>query len=177
MVGSFLSINDMVAQARAPLRGTRGGAGKRCCSERRQTLLGGGAGACRGATGACLRLGRMGKRRLGWVAGPDGVRARQASGSIAQRADLRPSASPPKRRTAAVGSRGGPLRCGEGDPALGFAASGWEDEATRRRRWEDGAMGIGGVRAGIPRPACQAGVGDFAWPDRGWESAIRKGKG
>ena len=60
---------------------------------------------------------------------------------------------------------------------MGFAAPGWEDGAAKRRRWEDGAMGIGGARVGIPRPARQAGVGESAWPDRGWEGAIRKGKG
>lgn len=38
-------------------------------------------------------------------------------------------------------------------------------------------MGIGGARVGIPRPARQAGVGESAWLDRGWEGAIRKGKG
>ena len=42
---------------------------------------------------------------------------------------------------------------------MGFAASGWEDGAAKRRRWEDGAMGIGGTWAGTPRPARQAGVG------------------
>lgn len=58
---------------------------------------------------------------------------------------------------------------------MGFAVPGWE--TAKRRRWEDGALEIVGVREGIPRSACQAGVGDFAWPDRGWEGAIRKGKG
>lgn len=60
---------------------------------------------------------------------------------------------------------------------MGSAASGWEDGAAERRRWEDGAMGIVGARAGTPRPARQAEVGESAWPDRGWEGAIRKGKG
>ena len=58
---------------------------------------------------------------------------------------------------------------------MGFAVPGWE--TAKRRRWEDGVLGIGGTWAGTPRPARQAGVGDFAWPDRGWEGAIRKGKG
>ena len=160
MAGSFLSINDMVAQARRPraarLRRSGGALPQR-------------AAADPGGRRRCGPVARRWSQQNGWRMGfverqvrqDEEAQVQRAAGSIAG-ADLRPAVSPPKRRTAAVGSRGGPLRCGEGDPAMGFAVPGWE---AGRRSGADGKT--------APWESSECGRGSRApRAKREWEASL-----